>query len=322
VRVFHGVTELIGHTPLLRLERLARGRQVYAKCEFMNPLSLKDRAVLQIIEDAELRGELAPGSTLIECTSGNTGMALASIAAVRGYKAVLVMSEIQSMERRQVMQAFGAELVLTPASEGTAGARRRLQEICAEHPEYFYLGQHVNPSNPKAHYLNTGPEIWEDTGGCVDVLVVALGTGGTISGAGRFLKEQKPGVRLVAVEPAESPTISQGVFRPHRMMGTAPGFVPETLDRALLDEILLVSEAEAFAMCRRIAREEGLLVGISSGATAYAALEIASRSEDNQVIVCIFADTGQRYLSVKGLFNGELADDSMSSGLPMAAGQG
>jgi cysteine synthase A len=302
MRFYNSVCEMIGATPLLRLERLARQQQVYAKCEFTNPLSLKDRVVLQIVEDAEAEGRLAPGDTLIECTSGNTGMAVASLAAIKGYRAVLVMSEIQSLERRKVLRAFGAELVLTPASEGTAGARRRLEEICAAHPDFFYVGQHVNPSNPRAHYLTTGPEIWEDTGGGVDVLVAALGTGGTLCGAGRFLKERKPDVQLVAVEPQESPTISQGVFRPHRMMGTAPGFVPETLDRSLLDEIVLVSEAEAFAMCRRIAREEGLLVGISSGATAHAALQIAEKSENERVIVCIFADTGQRYLSVAGLF--------------------
>jgi len=300
---FHNcVTGMIGGTPLLKLERLARGQQVYAKCEFMNPLSLKDRAVLQIIEDAEARGELSLGSTLIECTSGNTGMAVAMLAAVKGYRAILVMSEIQSIERRKVLQAFGVQLVLTPAAEGTAGARRELKAICAEHPDYFYVGQHVNPSNPRAHYQGTGPEIWEDTDGQIDILVAALGTGGTICGAGRFLKEKKPGIRLVAVEPAESPTISQGVFRPHRMMGTAPGFVPETLDRSVIDEIALVSEAEAFAMCRRIAREEGLLVGISSGATAHVAMEMASSSQDGSVIVCVMADTGQRYLSVDGLF--------------------
>jgi cysteine synthase A len=300
---FHGdITGMIGSTPLLRLDRLAKGHEVYAKCEFMNPLSLKDRAVLQIIEDAERTGQLAPGRTLMECTSGNTGMAVAFLAAVRGYRAILVMSEIQSVERRKVLRAFGAELVLTPASEGTAGARRKLNEILAEHPEYFYVGQHVSPSNPRAHYLGTGPEIWEDTDGRVDVLVAALGTGGTLCGAGRFLKERKRGVHLVAVEPAESPTISKGIFRPHRMMGTAPGFVPDTLDRSLIDEFLLVSEAEAFAMCRRIAREEGLLVGISSGATAHAALELSQRSGCRQTIVCIFADTGQRYLSVEGLF--------------------
>ena len=302
MRFHHCITGMIGRTPLLKLERLAAGMQLYAKCEFMNPLSLKDRAVLQIIEDAEARGELSPGSTLIECTSGNTGMAVAMLAAVKGYRAVLVMSEIQSIERRKVLRAFGAELVLTPAPEGTAGARRRLKEICAERPEYFYVGQHANPSNPRAHYRGTGPEIWEDTGGHVDVLVAALGTGGTICGAGRFLREHRPGIRLIAVEPAESPTISQGIFRPHRMMGTAPGFVPETLDRSLIDEIVLVSEEQAFAMCRRLAREEGLLVGISSGATAHVALELAQSVEAGSVVVSVLADTGQRYLSVDGLF--------------------
>jgi cysteine synthase A len=303
MKFYQDVTEMIGRTPLLKLGRLAPEQQLFAKCELMNPLSLKDRPILQIIEDAEAEGRLSPGSTLIECTSGNTGMAVAYIAAVKGYKAILVMSEIQSVERRKVLQAFGAELILTPASEGTAGARRKLKEICAEHPEYFYVGQHVNPSNPKAHYRTTGPEIWEDTQGRVDVLVAGLGTGGTLCGAGRFLKEKKPSVQLVAVEPVESPYISQGIFRPHRMMGTAPGFVPETLDRSLIDEILLVSEAEAFALCRRIARQEGLLVGISSGAAAHAALEMAKRSGyQDKVIVCIFADTGQRYLSVEGLF--------------------
>ena len=298
------IVEMIGKTPLLRLERLAKDQQVYAKCEWMNPVSLKDRPVLQIIEDAERDGLLEPSSTLIEATSGNTGMAVAFIAAIKGYKAILVMSEIQSLERRQILKAFGAELILTPASQGTKGARQKLKEILAEHPDYFYVGQHVNPSNPKAHYRSTGPEIWEDTEGQVDILVAGLGTGGTICGAGRYLKEMKPGVQLVAVEPEEAPYISRGVFRPHRLMGTAPGFVPETLDREVIDEIFLVSEAQAFEMCRRIARQEGLLVGISSGAAAHAALEIAKRPENaGRVTVCIFADTGQRYLSVEGLFS-------------------
>jgi cysteine synthase A len=303
MRYHRDFTGMIGHTPLLKLERLAPGAELYAKCEFMNPLSLKDRAVLQIIEDAEQEGKLSPGATLIECTSGNTGMAVASIAAVRGYRAILVMSEIQSLERRMVLQAFGAELVLTPASEGTAGARRRMKEILAANPGYFYVGQHVNASNPRAHQETTGPEIWTDTGGRIGVLVAALGTGGTLCGAGRHLKEKNPNVHLVAVEPAESPTISQHVFRPHRMMGTAPGFEPETLDRELIDEFFLVSEAEAFAMCREIARKEGILVGISSGATAHAAMELVQRVGNDVVVVSVFADTGQRYLSVEGLFD-------------------
>lgn len=306
MRFFRDVTGMIGHTPLLRLGRLAPESQLFAKCEFMNPLSLKDRAVLQIVEDAEEAGTLTTGSTLIECTSGNTGMAVAFIAAVKGYRAILVMSEIQSLERRQILTALGAELILTPAQEGTAGARKKLMQVREEHPEYFYVGQHVNPSNPKAHFLSTGPEIWRDSEGRVDVLVAGLGTGGTVCGAGRYLKEKKPSLKLVAVEPAESPFISKGVFRPHRLMGTAPGFVPETLDRALLDEIILVSEHDAFEMCRVIARKEGLLVGISSGAVARAALEFVHLpGNEDSVMVCIFADTGQRYLSVKGLFDSE-----------------
>ncbi len=303
MKAYHDITEMIGRTPLLRLARLSPERSIYAKCEFMNPLSLKDRPVLQIITDAEQDGRLSPGSTLIEATSGNTGMAVAYIAAIRGYRAILVMSEIQSLERRRILGAFGAELILTPAAEGTSGARRKLKAILAEHPEYFYVGQHVSPSNPLAHYRTTGPEIWADTEGEVDILIAGLGTGGTICGAGRYLKAQKPDVQLVAVEPTESPFISQGVFHPHRLMGTAPGFVPETLDRALIDEIFLVSEAQAFAHCRRLAAEEGLLVGISSGAVACAALQVADRPENaGKVIVGIFADTGQRYLSVEGLF--------------------
>jgi len=303
MKVYANVMELIGGTPLLRLGRLAKDSRIYAKCEFMNPLSLKDRVVLQIIEDAEADGRLEQGSTLIEATSGNTGMAVAFLAALKGYQAILVMSEIQSLERRKILKAFGAELILTPASEGTEGARNKLKEIVAGHPEYFYVGQHVNPSNPEAHYQTTGPEIWADTDEQVGILIAGLGTGGTICGAGRYLKEENPDIQLVAVEPEESPYISQGIFKPHRMMGTAPGFVPETLEREIIDEIFLVSEDDAFAMCRRIATEEGLLVGISSGATASAALTIAERPENSkQVIVAIFADTGQRYLSVDGLF--------------------
>lgn len=300
---FEDVTQLIGHTPLLRLGRLAPDRQIFAKCEFLNPVSLKDRPVLQIVEDAEAEGRLQPGDTLIEATSGNTGMAVAFIAALKGYRAILVMSEIQSLERRQVLKAFGAELILTPASEGTAGSRRKLKELLLENPGFFYVGQHVNPSNPKAHQLTTGPELWQDTDGNIDFLVAGLGTGGTLCGAGRFLKEMKGSVQTVAVEPKESPTISQGIFRPHRMMGTAPGFVPETLDRDLIDEITLVSEDKAFEMCRQIALKEGLLVGISSGAAAHAALQVALRpGNQDKIIVCVFADTGQRYLSVDGLY--------------------
>jgi cysteine synthase len=303
MRTAENLTDLIGNTPLLRLARLCTQQDVYAKCELFNPYSIKDRPVQQILEDAEADGRLAPGATLIEATSGNTGMAIASMAAVRGYRAILVMSEIQSLERRQVMRALGAELVLTPAALGTKGARAKLMEILSEHPEYFYVGQHQNPSNPRSHYLSTGPELWSDTDGRIDLLVGALGTGGTLCGAGRYLKEQNPEVRVVAIEPTEAPFISEGRFQPHRMMGAAPGFVPETLDREQIDEFFLVSEEQAFETVRRIARTEGLLVGITSGAGAFAAIELAQRPEnEGKVIVCIFYDTGQRYLSVDGLF--------------------
>ena len=296
--------DLIGKTPLLRLERFCPDYELLAKCEFLNPISLKDRPILQIILDAEAEGKLKPGDTLIEVTSGNTGMAVAWISAIHGYRAVLVMSEIQSLERRMILRAFGAELILTPANKGTAGAREKLKGILQDHPEYFYVGQHVNPSNPEAHYRTTGPELWEDTKGKIDILVAGLGTGGTLCGSGKYLKEQKPEFQVIAVEPKESPTISQGIFHPHRMMGTAPGFVPETLDQELIDDFFLVSEEEAFTACREIAEKEGLLVGITSGAAAHAGRELAQREENQgKVVVCVFADTGQRYLSVEGLFD-------------------
>ncbi|MHA1693096.1 MAG: cysteine synthase A [Candidatus Heimdallarchaeaceae archaeon] len=297
------LTELIGNTPLLRLKRLFPDFDVYGKCEFMNPLSIKDRPVLQIINDAEKEGKLKHGDEVIECTSGNTGMAVAYISAIKGYKAVLIMSEIQSLERRQILKALGAELILTPARLGTKGARQKLKEILAENPDYFYIGQHVNPSNPRAHYLTTGPELWEQTEGEIDILIAGLGTGGTICGAGKYLKEKKSTVKLIAVEPSESPYISKGVFKPHKMMGTAPGFVPETLDREIIDEIFLVKQVDAFEMCRTVAVKEGILVGISSGAVCEAAKQIAKENENRKKnIVAILADTGQRYLSVGGLF--------------------
>ncbi|MHA1879936.1 MAG: cysteine synthase A [Candidatus Heimdallarchaeota archaeon] len=303
MHIANDITELIGKTPLIRLGRLFPKATVFAKCEFMNPMSVKDRAILQIFEDAEKEGELKPGDTVIECTSGNTGIAVSFISAVKGYKAILVMSEIQSVERRQIMRAFGAEIILTPAELGTKGAREKLKELLTSHPDYFYVGQHVRPSNPKAHYLTTGPEIWQDVEGNIDVLIAGLGTGGTICGAGRYLKEQKASVKLIAIEPAQAPYISKGIFKPHRIMGTAPGFVPETLERDLIDEIFLVEEEEAFAMCRHLAVKEGLLVGISSGAVCHAAERLLKREEfKGKSLVVILADSGQRYLSVKGLF--------------------
>lgn len=303
MKILDKITDAIGKTPLLRLHSLSPNAQVYAKCEFFNPISIKDRPILHIITEAERKGLLKPGSTLIESTSGNTGMAIAFIAAIRGYRAILVMSEIQSVERRQIMKAFGAEFVLTPAAEGTSGAINRMKEIMAEHPEYFYIGQHLNMDNPQAHYLGTGPEIWADTDGQVDILVAGLGTGGTLCGVGKYLKEKNPIIKVMAVEPEEAPYISQGKFQPHRMMGLAPGFVPGTLTKEILDEYVLVNTDDAFAMCRHLAAKEGILVGITSGAVACALRRLADRPENKgRTLVGIMADSGQRYLSVKDLF--------------------
>ena len=303
MKTINSITDLIGNTPLLRLGRIFPEKNIYGKCEFMNPFSLKDRPVFQIFKDAEEEGKLKEGDTVIECTSGNTGMAIAFISCIKKYKAILVMSEIQSIERRQILRALGAELILTPAELGTEGSRRKLKEILEKNPDYFYVGQHVNPSNPKAHYLTTGPEIWKQTEGKIDILIAGLGTGGTICGAGKYLKEKKPAVKLIAIEPFESPYISKGIFRPHKMMGTAPGFVPETLDKEIIDEIFLVKQSEAFEMCKTIALKEGILVGISSGAVCEAAKQISNREDNSKKnIVVILADTGQRYLSVEGLF--------------------
>ena len=304
MKIAEDLTDLIGNTPLVKLQRLFPKGNVYGKCEFMNPMSIKDRPIFQIFLDAEAEGKLKPGDTVVECTSGNTGIAVAYISAIRGYKPILVMSEIQSIERRQILRSLGAELILTPAELGTKAAREKLREILDENPDYFYVGQHTNQSNPKAHYLTTGPEIWSDTDGEIDILIAGLGTGGTICGAGKYLKEQKASVKLVAVEPFESPYISKGIFRPHKLMGTAPGFVPETLNKEIIDEIFLVKEKDAFAMCREIAKKEGMLVGISSGATCKAAEDISKKAENkDKSIVVILADTGERYLSVEGLYD-------------------
>jgi len=303
MKVLNQITDAIGKTPLLRLHSLSANAEIYAKCEFLNPISVKDRPILHIINEAEGRGLLKPGATLIESTSGNTGMAIAYIAAIRGYRTILVMSEIQSVERQQVMKAFGAEFVLTPAAEGASGAVKKMREIMAEHPDYFYIGQHINMDNPEAHYRGTGPEIWEDTDGGVDMFVAGLGTGGTLCGVGRFLKEKKANVKIVAVEPEEAPYISQGKFTPHRMMGLAPGFVPGTLTKEVLDEFELVSTHDAFAMCRQLAAKEGVLVGISSGAVACALKRLADQPENKgKMLVGVFPDSGQRYLSVQDLF--------------------
>jgi len=300
------ILDLIGNTPLLALSRVNEdGRAtVLGKCEFFNPIAVKDRPALWMIREAERRGDIAPGTTLVEATSGNTGMALAYIGRMRGYRVVLCMSEIQSVERRRVLRALGAELVLTPAELGTKGAKARAMEIHEETPGSFYVCQHDNTDNRLAHAQSTAEEIWRDTDGRVDVFVAPLGTGGTLCGVAEALKPRRPGLRVVGVEPAEAPFISQGRFRPHRMMGTAPGFVPGILDRDLIDEIVLVSEAEAFDATRAMAEREGVLVGISSGAAVHAALRLATRPENaGKVLVCMLCDSGERYLSVEGLFD-------------------
>jgi cysteine synthase A len=288
----------------LALDRInaAESARVFGKCEFLNPIAIKDRPVFAMIREAERRGEISPGTTLIEATSGNTGMALAYIGSMRGYRVVLCMSEIQSVERRRVLQALGAEVHLTPKELGTKAAKALAMELHAATPDSFYVGQHDNPDNRLAHEQTTGPEIWEATEGTVDVFVAPLGTGGTLCGVSTALKSRKPGVRVVG-EPEEAPFISRGEFRPHRMMGTAPGFVPKILDRSLIDEIVLVSEDDAFLTCRELARTEGILVGISSGASVCAALRLAREPElRNAIIVCMLCDSGERYLSVEGLF--------------------
>jgi cysteine synthase A len=278
------------------------GALILGKCEFFNPIAIKDRPALWMIREAERRGDLRPGATLVEATSGNTGMALAYIGRMRGYRVVLCMSEIQSVERRRVLSALGADLVLTSKDLGTRGAKARAMEIHASTPGSFYVGQHDNPDNRRAHVHTTAEEIWADTDGRVTTFVAPLGTGGTLCGVAEALKPRKPILRTVGVEPAESPFISEGRFAPHRMMGTAPGFLPGNLDRALIDDILLVSEAEAFQTCRELAAKEGILVGISSGASVHAALRLSRSAEDGEVIVCMLCDSGERYLSVEGLF--------------------
>ncbi len=299
------ILDLIGHTPLLALDRINENAnaRVLGKCEFLNPIAVKDRPVLYMIRGAERRGEIKAGDTLVEATSGNTGMALAYIGCMRGYRVTLCMSEIQSLERRRVLKALGAELVLTPKELGTKGAKAEAVRI-AETTGAFYVGQHDNPDNRKSHVATTAEEIWTDTDGQLDIVVAPVGTGGTICGVAEALKPRKNSLYTVGVEPAESPFISNGCFTPHRMMGTAPGFLPKILDRDLIDEMMLVSEDEAFATCRRLARKEGILVGISSGASVTAALRLARMPEnDGKIIVCMLADSGERYLSVAGLFD-------------------
>lgn len=302
----HTLTDLIGNTPLLALERFAPGGRVLGKLESFNPLgSSKDRAAWYMVTDAEERGALSPGGVIVEPTSGNTGVGLAWVAAVRGYRAVLTMPETMSSERRSLLSALGAELVLTPGGQGMAGAIARAEELRAHMPGAWMPDQFNNGANARAHYETTGPELWRDTGGEVDVLVAGVGSGGTITGAGRYLKERNPAVRVVAVEPAESPVLSGGTAGPHKIQGIGAGFVPGTLDLAVVDEIVTVPGDAAMAAARELVRTEGLLCGVSSGAAAWAARALAGRSEyQGKTIAAILPDTGERYLS-GGLFEEE-----------------
>jgi len=301
--LFEYTDQLIGNTPLFVLKRLGAGLpgRILAKLEFFNPGgSVKDRIANAMIEHAEKSGILRDGGVVIEPTSGNTGIGLAMICVTRGYRCILTMPETMSMERRNLLKALGAEVVLTPGAEGMSGAVRRAEELAAEISGAIITGQFVNPANPAAHRNTTAEEIWRDTGGEVDVLVAGVGTGGTITGIGEVFKERKPGVRVVAVEPAASPVLSGGKPGAHKIQGIGAGFVPLILNQAILDEIVQVTDGQAIETARRLAREEGLLVGISSGAAAYAALELAGREENrNRNVVVIFPDTGERYLSTE-----------------------
>ena len=305
MRVFNNITGLIGHTPLVEInrftEKLGLKARILVKLEFFNPAgSVKDRIALSMIEDAEKKGLLKPGSVIIEPTSGNTGIGLASIAASKGYRAVFTMPETMSAERRKLLQAYGAEIVLTEGAKGMKGAIAKAEELARQTPGSFIPGQFVNPANPEAHVRTTGPEIWDDTDGKVDIFVAGVGTGGTVIGPGRYLKSKNPAVRVVAVEPAASPVLTQGKAGPHAIQGIGAGFVPEVLDTKIYDEVIDVTNEDALATGREIARKEGFLVGISSGAALFAAVELARRPENaGKLIVALLPDNGDRYLSTK-----------------------
>ena len=302
-RIYSSADELIGSTPLLEVRNIEREEglkaRVLVKLEYFNPAgSVKDRVAKAMIDDAEAKGLLKPGSVIIEPTSGNTGIGLASVAAARGYRIIIVMPETMSVERRQLMKAYGAELVLSEGSKGMKGAIAKADELAKEIPGAFIPGQFVNPANPAAHYAATGPEIWADTDGQVDIFVAGVGTGGTITGVGQYLKEQNPAVKVVAVEPASSPVLSEGRSGAHMIQGIGAGFVPEVLDTGVYDEIVPVTNENALSTGRRMGRNEGVLVGISSGAAAAAAIELAKRPENaGKNIVVLLPDTGDRYLS-------------------------
>ena len=302
-RIYTSADQLIGRTPLLEVKNIEKeeGLQatVLVKLEYFNPAgSVKDRIAKAMIDDAEAKGLLKPGSVIIEPTSGNTGIGLASVAAARGYRIIIVMPETMSVERRQLMKAYGAELVLTEGAKGMKGAIAKAEELAKEIPGGFIPGQFVNPANPAAHYASTGPEIWADTDGKVDFFVAGVGTGGTITGVGEYLKSQNPNVKVVAVEPASSPVLSEGKAGSHMIQGIGAGFVPDVLNTGVYDEIVPVTNENAFATGRRMGRSEGVLVGISSGAALWAALELAKRPENaGKTIVALLPDTGDRYLS-------------------------
>ena len=302
-KIYTSADQLIGKTPLLELTHIEKKyglkAKVLAKLEYFNPAgSVKDRIARKMLDDAEAAGKLTPDSVIIEPTSGNTGIGLASVAAARGYRIIIVMPETMSVERRQLMKAYGAELVLTEGAKGMKGAIAKADELAKEIPNSFVPGQFVNPSNPKAHYETTGPEIFEDTDGEVDIFVAGVGTGGTITGVGEYLKDKKPGVKVVAVEPETSAVLSTGVAGAHKIQGIGAGFVPDVLDTRVYDEIIPVSNEAAFETGKLIGKSEGVLVGISSGAAAYAAIELAKRPEnEGETIVVLLPDTGDRYLS-------------------------
>ena len=303
MKVYEKVTDLIGKTPLVKLTNYIKDNEleadIYAKLELFNPAgSVKDRIALAMLDDAEQKGLLKKGSVIIEPTSGNTGIGLASVAAARGYRIILTMPETMSVERRNLLKAYGAELVLTDGAKGMKGAIAKAEELSKEIPDSFIPGQFVNPANPAIHRATTGPEIWDDTDGKVDIFVAGVGTGGTVSGVGEYLKSKNPNVKVVAVEPAGSPVLSKGVSGPHKIQGIGAGFVPDTLDTKVYDEIIAVENEDAFKTGREIGRKEGVLVGISSGAAVYAASVLAKRPENKgKIIVALLPDNGDRYLS-------------------------
>ncbi|MDO4266027.1 MAG: cysteine synthase A [Eubacteriales bacterium] len=303
MKTYDRITDLIGRTPLLKLTNYIEAHElpaeIYAKLEYFNPAgSVKDRIAKAMIDDAEAKGLLKPGAVIIEPTSGNTGIGLAAVAASRGYRVVLTMPETMSVERRNLLKAYGAELVLTEGAKGMAGAIAKAEELAKETPGSFIPSQFTNPANPKVHRETTGPEIWEDTDGKVDIFVAGVGTGGTLSGVGGYLKSKNPDIKIYAVEPDTSPVLTKGTAGPHKIQGIGAGFVPETLDTTIYDEVLDIDSEDAFAAGRELARKEGLLVGISSGAAVHAAALLAKRPENkSKVIVALLPDTGERYLS-------------------------